>query len=264
MGFSKSKKPTSMRKTSRKFLFCFCVLCLLLTGCFETKGISIFNESIGIRYLRSNDEKTVELDAFKFSKEIIKNEIWEETFYINKNDILPFENISLGKYNIATSKNIFTIYDDNGHRPIGFTGPPSNRYFGILIPDIDFIDDTKETIDIIFPNEIVLNLHFEDEIFNSITFYKGSVDLHFVISDSSVRHLCYNYPNNDWGYYSIPSLNHFRSTTKMNLRFKIWLPETYDYLNNNALYEEDWDGDHYDLNISAHLETYYLDPPEDE
>lgn len=239
------------------------IICLLLTGCSDKKdGLSFYNESLGIRYLKSKDEKNVELDGFRFSKETIKSEIWEETFYLDKNAISSFETIGLGKLRIATPQNFFTIYDDHTEYIVG---PRLPVYFGIFIPEIGFIDEQKQNLNIVFPSEIVINLHLEDEIFDSFYFNSSRMyELHFVISDPSAKDLCYSYKpsSSDPRYYEfrrdVLPQELFEEYFEFVLRFKIWLPQSYDYLNNNIYFKEYWDNDHYDLGIGRKRVNCYF------
>lgn len=237
------------------------IICLLLTGCSDKKdGLSFYNESLGIRYLKSKDGKIVELDGFKFSKETTKSEIWEETFCLDKNVISSFEMISLGKVRIATPQNFLTMYDEQT-QPI--SGPLLPVYFGIFIPEIDFIDEQKQSLDIVIPSEVVINLHLEDEIFSSFYLNFGRVyELHFVISDPSVKNLCIQrMPEYEPKYYEFRYGVLPQATSKLVLRFKIWLPQSYDYLSNNDFYKEYWNNDHYDLCIDEYLNSrfYYFE-----
>ena len=237
------------------------IICLLLTGCSDKKdGLSFYNESLGIRYLKSKDEKNVELDGFRFGKETIKSGIWEETFYLDKNAISSFETIGLGKLRIATPQNFFTIYDDYTEY---ISGPRLPVYYGIFIPEIGFIDEQKQNLDIVVPSEVVINLHLEDEIFDSF-YFNGSrtYELHFVISDPSVKDLCaQGMPRYDPRYYVFRDDVLPRELSNLVLHFNIWLPENYDYLNGNVYYKEYWDNDHYDLCIDKYLRPrfYYYE-----
>lgn len=254
-----------MKNIFKKVLFWFSITSLLLVGCSTHKGFSVFNDSLGIRYFKKKITPSIELDAFRFDKETIKNEIWEATFYLHKDDFSSFRYFSLGKYDIATSGNSFTHYDIEEPRGIGCKGPRQPYCFGILLPEIDYTDESKQIIDITYPEDVVINLHFEDEIFNSVSLHSlcdRHIHLDVVISDSSAKDLCEIPKWETHGAYPFKDPDFFQPKDVMaSLHFKIWFSQTYDYLSNNTDIKENWSIDHYDIAVQpTSFGIYYFEP----
>ena len=253
----------SLRKTIRNIFSIFLIL-MTTSSCFDNTfyklGKPYFLCDSGVRFLKSDDGLNIEIDGFEMNKEIIKREIWEENYYISKNDLYPTSDISLFKQQIMVSTKYESTYYDC--KPLEKKFP--RKYTYIKIPHIDCMGKNLEQLHINCPKEVVLNIFIENSYLNNILKKEDSMtsfrfELHFVVSDKTKKMIFDRY-----FYEKYPDWANLQDIT---FTLKIWPLEEESFVPNSNYFLEKWNGHYFefkypDENLCQRFESsiyYYAD-----